>query len=186
MRKTTCLIGQRVLKLSAIASVEDPGEFTWVAGDELGETASAAVVGDGGGPSLGVAEHAIANTTTAVRATERRRSGGTGERPELMECRKSKPGPRSANELVSGAHNERRASLPRLPRCAGALVRGRSARFGPRGCAPPATGHEAAGVPLARHLSGAADAQRLRAPEVRGIRPELHAEGLVRDHRRAG
>src|SRR3954470_18877965 len=65
MRKTTCLIGQRVLKLSAIASVEDPGDFTGVvAGEELGETGAAAVVGDVRGPSLGVAEHAIANTTT--------------------------------------------------------------------------------------------------------------------------
>ncbi|MFL5736750.1 MAG: hypothetical protein ACJ76P_05365 [Actinomycetota bacterium] len=74
------------MKLSAIASVEEPGEFTGVAGDELGDTSVAAVFGEGDRPLSGVAEHAMANTTTVARATERRRSGGTGERPERMEC----------------------------------------------------------------------------------------------------
>src|SRR3954470_9618330 len=99
MRNTTCLIGQRVLKLSAMASVEEPGVLVTAGdaalddGEELGPLG---VWGEGGGSPSGVAVQAIANRTAPSNpaVTARRRSEGTGERHGLMGFgRQSKPAP---------------------------------------------------------------------------------------------
>src|SRR5256885_16020437 len=50
IRNTTCLIGQRVLKLSAMASVEEPGVLMDGVTCGVGEPGPAGVCGDGEGP----------------------------------------------------------------------------------------------------------------------------------------
>src|SRR3954470_21259138 len=104
MRNTTCLIGQRVLKLSAMASVEEPGESSG-AGDALGE-AGPVGGGDGGGPPSGLAVHAIANRTATSTDAVAERNVNTGKRRGVIGyARQSKPGSRTPNECRRRAHN---------------------------------------------------------------------------------
>src|SRR4051794_25654692 len=110
MRNTTCLIGQRVLKLSAIASVEDPGEFEGV-GDEAPGEPGPVGCGEGGGPPSGVEVQAIANSTATSTDAVAERSANTGERRGLMGyAGQSRPAGRRANEHPGPAHQSRRAA----------------------------------------------------------------------------
>jgi len=65
------------LKLSAIASVEEPGEFDGVGDEALGE-AGPVGCGEGGGPPSGVAVQAIAKSTATSTDAVAERNTNTG------------------------------------------------------------------------------------------------------------